>query len=56
MWPSPQAPPANELEDEVDLSVNDDDPTVENEFMPCCKPSWLKMMLSGAAKIYNVNY
>ena len=56
LWPRPQAPPANELEDEIDLSVNDDDPTVENEFMPCCKPSWLKMMLSGAAKIYNVNY
>jgi len=40
----------------IDLSVNDDDPTVVNEYMPCCKPSWLKLLRSGAAKIYNVDY
>ena len=42
--------------DEADLSVNDDDPTAVNEYMPCCKPSWIKMLKSGAAKIYATKY
>lgn len=35
---------------------DDDDPTEENEFMPCCKPSWLRLMNSGAARIYRIDY
>lgn len=54
-WLWPATPPAAEApEDEPDYDEEEDDAI--NEFMPCCKMSWLKMLKSGAARIFSIEY